>query len=72
MNEPAIAPMVQVSLQIDLHLSRCPASGQHAVMVLVDGFPANAPMAHVVAASVGSLKSALGGETVEAAARPAH
>jgi len=37
MNEPAIAPTVQVSLQIDLHLSRCPANGQHAVMILVDG-----------------------------------
>ena len=72
MNEPAIAPAGQVSLQIDLHLSRCPASGQHAVMILVDGFPAAAPMAHVVAAIVGSIKSALGGETVEATVSPTH
>jgi hypothetical protein len=72
MNEPAIAPTGQVSLQIDLHLSRCPASGQHAVMILVDGFPAAAPMTHVVAAIVGSLKSALGGETEETTVRPAH
>ena len=72
MNEHATAPTVQVSLQIDLHLSRCPASGQHAVMILVDGFPAAAPMRHVVAAIVSSLKSALRGEIGETTVRPAH
>jgi hypothetical protein len=72
MNEPATAPTAQVSLQINLHLSRCPASGQQAVMILVDGFPAAVPMAHVVAAIVGSLKNALSAETVETRVRPAH
>lgn len=72
MNEHAIASPPQVKLQIDLRLTRCPASGQHAVMILVDGFPAAAPMAHVVAAIVGSLKTALGGEVVATTVRPAH
>jgi len=72
MNEHAIASSPQVKLQIDLRLTRCPASGQHAVMILVDGFPAAAPMAHVVAAIVGSLKTALGGEVVATTVRPAH
>ena len=72
MNEPANASGTLVRLQIDLRLSRCSATGQHAVMILIGGFPAAAPMVQVVAAIVGSLKTALGGEVVATTVRPAH
>lgn len=72
MNEPAIASTGRASVQIDLQLSRCPASGQHAVMISMDGFPAAAPMGHVIATIVGALKSALGGTTAHTFIRSVH
>jgi len=65
MTEPLRAVAARVRLRIDLRMDRCTASGRHAVMIVVDGFPAGAPMTHVVAAILASLKQALAAEAVE-------
>lgn len=60
------SPPPDVSLEIDLRIRRCSASGLSAVVIVVDGIPATASLPNVVASIVGSLQVALGARLQEA------
>lgn len=49
-----------VDLRVNLQVGTCPASGEGAVAIVVDGIPAGASMPAVVATIVGALQQAFG------------